>query len=163
MRKSSRPTVWTEEMDSRLRDIWFTRSTEKCAEVMGLTVERLLTRAAKLGLPRRGTKQYRDYSRRVWVAAATRAAMGSGVDVDEVLTGVKRPEVVQVRWRAWDEIARTGACSLGQLALASGFDHSSITYGLARLRGLSAKYLKAHDIRWAHARWAHAPILEAAE
>lgn len=61
--KNNHADLWTPELDSELRRLWWTNSLADCAEYMGLTYNCVRARAVQLGLPprKRGSQPTRPF------------------------------------------------------------------------------------------------------
>jgi len=83
-------------------------------------------------------------SKSSWVAAATLAAEREGVSVCAVLAGSRKAAAVRARWSAWAAMMENSRHSLPQMAEVTGFDHTTIMYGLRRAAGASSSQARSH-------------------
>jgi len=71
-----------------------------------------------------------------WLRIAAEEAQRSGLRLAGVLGGSKQRPYVYARWRAWqrlqDEFPRASLAGMGR---TTGFDHSSVRWGLMRVSG----------------------------
>lgn len=137
--------VWTAFLDNALRELWDSHTVREITEKIGISNTPIYARANLLGLPTH--RRYRKINKpphQVWVNAAKAEAAASGVKAKEIICGVKRQPVAEARWRAFRAVLdQHPECSIYGLARVSGFDHTSILHGLARLQGKSANDVKA--------------------
>jgi hypothetical protein len=89
----------------------------------------------------------RQPSKRLWINTVTQEALAAGKSPVEVMAGTIRRGVTQVRWRAWCRLMSANeGYSMKGIANVSGFDHTSIRFGVARLAGLSRSESKRSGI-----------------
>lgn len=136
----TRKITWPEERDEELRTLWAEYNSGKTVgQIMKLDTKRVYARAWALGLPRHSKrKRASQPARALWINAAKAEAAASDVRTKDILCGVRLHKVVRARWRAFRAVLQQDPnCSIYGLARLSGFDHTSILHGLARLEGLS--------------------------
>lgn len=154
--------IWTFFMDEQLRTLWPNHSGVSIGKVMGLPHYSVVLRAKKLGLTPHGEK--RQPSAELWISAAREQAK-DGVALKDILSGGPSRKVAKARWRAFKAVLDGNPCvSLYGLAQVSGFDHTTILHGLARLNGASPEEMKKNGK--ASGRYPGslpAPVMEAAE
>jgi hypothetical protein len=76
-------------------------------------------------------------SRRRWAQTATEIALALTLDPVALLAGKRGHGYPEARWRAWEELYKTGHYSISGIARASGFHHATILYGLRRVKGVT--------------------------
>jgi hypothetical protein len=138
MMKSTTPTVWTEAMEDKLVRLWGTMPRAAIARAMGLTDWRVKWKAEDMDLPMQPMKKSFEPLRSDWIAIATQKANEVKIPPGIVLAGAGGYAGVVARWRAWREILDIHPqLSIAGVARVSGFDHTTILYGLRRLNGAS--------------------------
>lgn len=87
----------------------------------------------------RPSTEARTPPQEIWTAAATQAATEAGVPLAQVVGPFKNRKAATARWRAWKHVLdQNPQYSIAGLGRASGWDHSSIIWGLRRLGGMPA-------------------------
>jgi hypothetical protein len=131
----ARRTVWTPEMDAKLRSLWGKRTRRAIAKEMGLTEMRVRNRAWKLELPPSNPSAVRQPSKQEWIWEASLMAAKHGVTLSAILSGNRARGPAQARWEAFEAtLTRYPHCSIAGLGRISGFHHATILNGLRRLR-----------------------------
>lgn len=133
-------TIWTKEMDDYLLSLWERHPIDEIGRKMSLSRRSLWTRARQLGLNRDGFAARRNQpTDQEWIAAATYRANEGGLKPHLVIAGVCRRQHAIARWKAWQDLMHGNpAYTLAGVGRATGFDHTSIRYGLGRLREITA-------------------------
>ncbi len=130
---SPRP-VWTPDMDATLLRMWPNRSYPAIAQTLGMTVWYMLKRAKRLGLPKRTRRGQVTPTFAEWVAIASEMAQEAGIRRCDLLGPNHSKAVFPVRWRAWRAMKdRNPRYSVAGIGRVSGFDATSVRYGLMRL------------------------------
>jgi hypothetical protein len=82
-------------------------------------------------------------SAKVWIRVASEEAVAAGLDPVRLMAGDKARPYVKARWRAWARLREENPrYSLIGIGRRTGHDHSSVRYGLLRLRGFSSDQVK---------------------
>jgi hypothetical protein len=123
---------WSAEEDAYLRENYSHISTRQIAADLHRTENAVRNRSSKtnLSFPRAPLVRGAKYEAFVHELCA-----GTKLSPVKVLAGVRWRPLVRIRWRAWQRLRDEGH-SFPQIAEVSGFDHSSVIYGLARLEQL---------------------------
>jgi hypothetical protein len=105
-----------------------------------------------------------EYLSRVWVAAVTEEAKASELHPSLLLGGCRKYKVARARWRAFKRVLDDHPrISIKRLAIASGFDHTTILHGLKRLSGASTSEIKFGGTASGRRPLAAPSLMEAAE
>ena len=129
--------AWTAEEDNTLKALWHRFLAPEIAKrIKGRSSDAIRHRAHRLGLKRVRYSAVFEPSRDEWVQAAVRRAKEANLDPGLLLAGAMGNRLSLARWKAWRDIMDAlPNCSLAGLGRVSGFDHTSVRYGLARLAG----------------------------
>jgi len=136
------PLAWTEEMDSRLRELWPRMSGAKIAKIFDLPVERVRRRVRALGLPSHRVVRYGKKSgqpARNVLEQAYRDQAGPAAPFKDIALGERHQAACIARWRAFQIVLCTvPGVTIAGVARVAGYDHTTILHGLNRLRELEA-------------------------
>ena len=79
----------------------------------------------------------------LWTSIAIEEAVRAFLPPNAVLNGDKRHRASLARWRAWKRLLDMPEnFTIAGVARVSGWDHTTILYGLKRLKGLTAAEAK---------------------
>lgn len=73
-----------------------------------------------------------------WLRTASQAAREAGLNSGLLLSGLRHPAYIEVRWRVWHDLVEAGY-SYSSIGRASGYDHTSVRYGHRRIKGLPVR------------------------
>lgn len=133
--------LWKYEDLSRLRaGIIAGLSDEAIGRQIGRTTCAVLHKRNNMGLRSRAPKPppRRHPPKETWIALVTDESSALGVDPVPVLAGVPGELLSRIRWRAWRRAQSLGF-SVHGIGVVSGFDHTSVRYGISRLAQIEGR------------------------
>lgn len=142
-------TIWTDDMDARLKELWPTHSLATISFALGLSVARVRRRAVNdLHLSAPTLDRLYQPSKQDWIKAATDQAIKAKVRPSDVMAGSRTRAISFARWRAWKAVLDENPhVSIAGVARISGFDHTSVLNGIARLAGRESNYTDPYSSR----------------
>lgn len=106
------------------------------ARILGITVNQVYSRLKSMNVKALTFSEVTAPTHGEWIGAAMWAAATYGVNYRHIISGYGPRGVALARWRAFEKVlADRPDYSVAGLARTSGFHHSSILHGLARLAG----------------------------
>lgn len=125
---------WTEEKDTRLIALTTTHTCIAAAREMHISRKAMNGRAKALGFKFQPRSNTTEPSFEEWRTVALEAATEAGVCHMAVIRGDRNKAVCWARWRAWKKLmAMDDSYSLAGVGRVSGWDHTSVRFGLLRL------------------------------
>jgi hypothetical protein len=128
--------TFTAEQAEQLEDLAKTVHVAEAARRVGVNEASAYDYFRRNEIPTLGAWKAKQPPADVWINACRTEAALAGVGVKSVLMGHLSKPVVRVRWKAFARVLNENQYyTVIGLARTSGFDHTTILYGLARLRG----------------------------
>jgi len=130
---SPRPS-WTPEMDATLLRMWPHARYLDMAKELNITIWYIKRHAKRLGLLEAPREDRTMPTFQEWHAIASETAQEFGLRPSTILGPAQTSRVCTVRWEAWRRLkASNPRFSLAGIGRTTGFDHTSVRYGLMRL------------------------------
>lgn len=131
---------WTPFWEDQVREMSQTKTIGEAAAHLGILTSTLWDKGLSLGITFVPPKKAMQPEADVWIAAATKQANYLKVPLNQVLGYNPSRKASRARWKAWKAVLDSDPrYSIAGLARVSGFNHSSLMYGLSRLSGMTAK------------------------
>lgn len=129
---------WTIEMDGQLEILLADHCIVECARIMALPPSRVYDRASLLGLKPVPESDKNTPSPAEWRSIAIAKASEAKVSPKHVLGRMRGRAVVRARWKAWRTLLDADPnYSIAGLMRVTGWDRSTIAFGLKRLKEIN--------------------------
>lgn len=126
---------WSWEEDERVRELWNSAPMWRLMRsIPGRNYPSITSRAHKLGVARRSRIKWPTPD--AWVDAVRAASLRTGYPFPAALASGRRG-AVHTRWIAFERLNRDH--SANGIAKVSGFDHTSVLHGIARVRSFRSQ------------------------
>lgn len=131
---------WTPFWEDQIREFAKTKTSGEIAAILGVKTVALWPKAQEMGITFVSPKNAMTPEDTVWISAATVQASFARVPLREVLGYNPTRKASLARWNAFKAVLDSDdRYSVAGLSRISGFDRTSILYGLTRLSGIAAK------------------------
>lgn len=133
-------TYWNPARDAELAYLGEIHHLAGTARVMRVSSQKVAQRAKLLGLELLTQEQASTPTKGEWIGAATKEAIAACIAPIHVLRGSRVRTHIYARWRAWQRLLdeNPNYCPKG-IATVSGFDYSTVSNGLWRLRSVKER------------------------
>lgn len=129
------PSIWTPELDQRLQYLAGETHLAAAARQMGLRVNTVWARAYHKKIKAIPLRVSREPTVGEWIGIASAVAREAGLPAKAILGRHRDKRSSQARWRAWRRLLdEYPEYSIAGLARAANYNHTSVIYGLRRLR-----------------------------
>lgn len=131
--------IWTEMHDQRFRYLANEYHLAAVAREMGIPSYTAWKHARRLKVKPLYRSETWTPTEGEWIGAATQAALEAGIYPQWVLGTGSTRRVSRARWKAWKMLLDSNPdFTLAGVGRASGYDHTSVRYGLRRLAQMEA-------------------------
>jgi hypothetical protein len=141
-----------DQQNEQIASLCRTHCVKEIAVIVSLSYNATGKRLYKMGLRALRPRNRRMPTKAEWVSIATQEARSARLSPVRLMAGDRTWPYARARWRAWAAILESNPMySIKGVATVSFFDHTTVIYGLARLKGKSAKRIPATNPKSPHA------------